>query len=62
MSEKTERRKRLNCRLNYAAAIENWVYCRPSIVRFLAFRRWLKEMPKKEDYPDGTAWTVDVLL
>lgn len=42
--------KRLNCRLKYAAAIDNWVYWRPSIVRFWAFRRWLMEMPKKEDY------------
>lgn len=62
MGGKTEHRKRLNCRLRYAAAIELWVDCRPSIVRFWAFKRWLKEMPKKEDYPYCTAWTVDVLL
>lgn len=50
MSEKTERRKRLNGRVKYAGEIRCWVSCRPSIVRFWAFKRWLKEMPEAEDY------------
>lgn len=50
MSEKQEHRKRLNARIAYASAIERWAQRCPAVIRFFAIRRWLKEMPKKEDF------------
>lgn len=50
MSEKQEHRRRLNARIAYAAAIERWAQRCPAVIRFFAVRRWLKEMPKKEDF------------
>lgn len=50
MSERQEHRQRLNDRIAYAAAIERWAKNQPSRIRFFAVRRWLKEMPRKEDF------------
>ena len=50
MSERQEHRQRLNARIAYAAAIERWAKNQPSRIRFFAVRRWLKEMPRKEDF------------
>ena len=50
MSKKQEKRKRLNARIVYAAAIERWAKNQPSRIRFFAVRRWLKEMPRKEEF------------
>lgn len=50
MSEKQEHRRRFNARIAYAAAIERWAQGCPAVIRFFAIRRWLKEMPKKEDF------------
>ena len=30
--------------------IERWAKNQPSRIRFFAIRRWLKEMPRKEDF------------
>lgn len=50
MSEKQEHRRRFNARIAYAAAIERWAQKQPSRILFFAVRRWLKEMPRKEDF------------
>lgn len=50
MSERQEHRQRLNARIAYAAAIERWARNQPSRIRFFAVRRWLKEMPRREDF------------
>lgn len=50
MSERQEHRQRLNARIAYAAAIERWAKNQPPRIRFFAVRRWLKEMPRKEDF------------
>lgn len=50
MSERMEHRKRLNSRIAYAAAIELWAEKCPSVIRFWAIKRWLKAMPRKEDF------------
>lgn len=49
MSERQEHRQRLNARIAYAAAIERWAKNQPPRIRFFAVRRWLKEMPRKEN-------------
>lgn len=49
VSERTEHRKRLNARIAYAAAIERWAEERP-ILKFWAIKKWLKAMPRKEDF------------
>ena len=33
-----------------AAAIERWAQKQPSRIRFFAVRRWLKDMPRKENF------------
>lgn len=50
MSERQEHRQRLNARIAYAAAIERRAKNQPSRIRFFAVRRWLKEMPRREDF------------
>mgnify|MGYP007061822023 FL=1 len=50
MSERQQHRQRLNARIAYAAAIERWAKNQPLRIRFFAVRRWLKEMPRKEDF------------
>ena len=50
MSERQEHRQRLNARIAYAAAIERWAKNQPPRIRLFAVRRWLKEMPRKEDF------------
>ena len=47
---KTRTPSALNARIAYAAAIERWAKNQPSRIRFFAVRRWLKEMPRKEDF------------
>lgn len=50
MSERNEHRKRLNSRIEYAAAIERWAAKCPPVVKFWAIKKWLKVMPRKEDF------------
>ena len=50
MSERQEHRRRLNARIAYAAAIERWAKNQPLPIRLFAIRRWLKEMPRKENF------------
>lgn len=52
MSERQEHRKRLNERLEYAAAFEKWVNQCPSVLTFWKIKRWIKSMPKKS-YKEG---------
>lgn len=72
MSERQEHRKRLNAKIAYAAAIERWAKNQPSRIRFFAVIRWLKEMPRKENFYKGEAaaneaiksehWTMKTLI
>lgn len=50
MSERQEHRQRLNARISYAAAIEQWAKNKPSRIRFFAVKRWMKEMPRRENF------------
>ena len=38
------------CPIAVSAAIELWVKNQPPRIRFFAVRRWLKEMPRKENF------------
>lgn len=50
MSEKQEKRRRQNQRLEYIADFNNWLDTEPPIVRFISWHRWKKARPiLKED-------------
>lgn len=58
MSERQELRRLLGARIAYALDIERWAQKQPPRIRFLAVRRWLKEMPRKENYFEVVRFTV----
>lgn len=47
-----EQKRQLNSRLAYAAAVERWANECPSVVKLWAVKKWLKAMPRKEDFYD----------
>ena len=51
MSEKREKRRRYNQRLEYIADFNKWLDTEPPIVKIIAWRRWKKSRPifKKMD-------------
>ena len=50
MSERQEKKRRYNQRLEYIADFNKWLDTEPSILRSIAWRRWKKSRPiLKED-------------
>lgn len=45
MSEKTEKRKRLNERLQFVREFELWIASEPPRWRFIRWRKWLDARP-----------------
>lgn len=50
MSESTEKRRRYNLKVEFADALAQWQRCEPHKWRIILWHRWLKSMPKKEDF------------
>lgn len=45
MSEKRERRRRYNLRLEYIAKFEKWLANKPSMLLFWKWRKWKRNRP-----------------
>ena len=50
MSEKQERKKRYNLRLEYIAQFQKWLEQEPPLYMVFAWRRWKRERPVWRDY------------
>lgn len=48
MSERREKKRRYIVNLAYTQRFENWLKREPPMIRFFAWRRWLKERPIRE--------------
>ena len=49
MSEKREKRRRYNQRLEYIADFNKWLDAEPPIVRLISWHRWKKSRPILEE-------------
>ena len=49
MSEKREKRRRYNQRLEYIADFNKWLDAEPPIVRLISWRRWKNSRPILEE-------------
>ena len=47
MSERQEKKRRYNQRLEYIAAFQKWLEKEPPMWRFLAWRRWRNSRPER---------------
>lgn len=45
MSEKREKKRRYNERLEYIAHFNKWLSAEPPMWRFITWRKWLREKP-----------------
>lgn len=45
MSERVEKRKRYNQRLQYIAEVMKWLACEPSMLRVISWHRWKRQRP-----------------
>lgn len=50
MSQKTEKKKRYNQKLEFAVALEKWVKEEPAKWNLIAWFKWMRQRPKREDY------------
>ena len=50
MSEKQEKRKRLNAKVEWMRAFEKWLQEEPSMIRVFKWRKWKKTKPNYEDF------------
>lgn len=50
MSEKQEHRKRLNAKVEWIRAFEEWLQKEPSMIRIFKWRKWKKSKPNYEDF------------
>lgn len=46
MSEKQEKRKRYNQKLDYISEFEKWLKLEPCILRFVSWHKWLEKRPR----------------
>ena len=53
MSERQEKKKRYNLRLQYIAEFCKWLDREPPMARIFAWRRWKRERPVWRDIDDG---------
>ena len=49
MSEKQEKRRRFNGRMEYTAEFSAWLRGEPPMWKFLSWRRWKKARPVMKD-------------
>lgn len=60
MSERREKRRRLNLRLEYIEDFNQWLYDEPPIWMFWRWRKWKKSRPvwdnSKEPFWDCGVW------
>lgn len=49
MSEKQEKKKRYNRRLEFIAEFDKWLNSEPSMIRIFKWRKWKKNRPIWED-------------
>lgn len=60
MSERREKRRRLNLRLEYIASFNQWLYDEPPIWMFWRWRKWKRSRPvwdnSKEPFWDWGLW------
>lgn len=52
MSERQEKKKRYNRRLEFIAAFEKWLNSEPSMLRIFRWRKWKKSRPTWEATDD----------
>lgn len=45
MSERVEKRKRYNQRLQYIAEVQKWLSREPSMLRVISWHRWKRQRP-----------------
>lgn len=45
MSERKEKKRRYNLRLEYIAAFNRWLAREPSMLRVISWRKWKRERP-----------------
>lgn len=45
MSERKEKKRRYNLRLEYIAAFDRWLQSEPPMILFWRWRRWKRERP-----------------
>lgn len=50
MSARQEKKKRRMAQQAYSIALEQWQTHRPQKIKFFAYRKWKRAMPKKEDF------------
>ena len=50
MSESRESKRRYIQRMAYIRAFENWITQEPHMIRFRAWRKWLKNRPVLKDF------------
>ena len=55
MSQRQEKNRRINLKIQYISAFETWLSSEPSILHFLKRRRWKKERPAVPDFVDVKA-------
>ena len=48
MSERQEKKRRYNQKLEYIARFENWLEAEPPMLNFIAWVRWKKRRPIRE--------------
>ena len=47
MSESREKKRRYIEKLQYLAALEKWLAAEPPIIRFVKWRKWKNQKPKR---------------
>lgn len=50
MSESAQKKHRHNLKLEFANALAQWRIHEPCKLRIISWYKWLKSMPKKEDF------------
>ena len=52
MSERQEKKKRYNRRLEFIATFDKWLATEPAIIRIFKWRKWKKNRPIWEEAKD----------
>ena len=50
MSERQEKKRRYNQRLEYIVEFEKWLSAEPSLLRFFRWRKWKRGRPVWQDW------------
>ena len=52
MSERQEKKRRYNARLEYISHFEKWLESEPPMIRIFAWRKWKKNRPTYKEEPE----------